>query len=114
MLQVFHKQAWQGRAGKGGPHGCSSPRVRAGSAAAGAKHKATSMSGQQAQCTWLYSWASSRHRARDGVEHEAAFIGALRVQLLKMGGQQARVSGRALRLDVRALVSPFVIFGCYW
>jgi opacity protein-like surface antigen len=46
MLQVFHQQTPLGGAGRGGPLGQSSHRVRVGSqagATAGAKHKAVSM-----------------------------------------------------------------------
>jgi hypothetical protein len=44
------------------------------------------------------------------VEHETAFIGTLRVSLLKIGGQQARASERTPRLDVKVLVSSIFDF----
>jgi hypothetical protein len=56
MLQVFHEQARQGGAGKGGLLGCSGPRAcgsRHGSigVAVDAEHEAASIGGQQVRST---------------------------------------------------------------
>jgi hypothetical protein len=72
MLQVFHKQARQERAGKGGSLGRSSPRVHTGieagaehkaifmGVAASAEHEVALMDRQQVRSTKLQSWAGSR------------------------------------------------------
>jgi hypothetical protein len=45
---------------------------------------------KQARSTKLHPWACSKCGAQGEAEHEATYIGALRVSLLKTGGQQAR------------------------